>query len=90
MRIALGAQGGHVVGQIVAEGMRLVIVGTVAGIVGSLLVARWLAQITPSGDLSPMVWVSAPALLALAVVIASVIPARKAAASDPLMIMRDH
>jgi hypothetical protein len=90
LRIALGAQGGHVVGQVIAEGLRLVIAGTVTGIVGALLVARWLARITPSGDLSLMVWLAAPALLALAVVVASVIPARAAAASDPLMLMRDQ
>ena len=34
LRIALGAQRGHVVGQVIAEGMRLVVAGTGAGIVG--------------------------------------------------------
>ena len=90
LRIALGAQGGHVIGQVIAEGMRLVVAGSVAGLVGWLLVPRSLAQPTPPGDPLPaMVWIAAPALLALAVLIASVVPARSAAASDPLMIMRD-
>jgi hypothetical protein len=89
LRIALGAQGGHVVWQVIAEGMRLVMAGTLAGIAGSLVVNQWLARITPSGDsLSAGVWLSAPALLALAVVVASVIPARIAAASDPLLLLR--
>jgi putative ABC transport system permease protein len=89
LRIALGAQGGHVVGQVMVEGMRLVAVGTAAGIASSFLVSRWLAQIAPTDALSPLVWLSAPVLLALAVVTASVIPARAAAASDPLLIMKD-
>jgi ABC-type antimicrobial peptide transport system permease subunit len=89
LRIALGAQGGHVAGQVMVEGMRLVAVGTVAGVAGSFMVARWLAQIAPTDGLSPLVWLTAPVLLALAVVTASVIPARAAAASDPLLIMKD-
>ena len=35
------------------------------------------------------IWVTAPLTLSLAVVIASVLPARRALASDPLMIMKD-
>jgi hypothetical protein len=90
LRIALGAQGGHVVGQVIREGLKLVIGGTLAGSAASVLVARWLTQVTPAGDaLSPLIWLSAPAMLGLAVVIASVLPARRAASSDPLMIMRD-
>jgi hypothetical protein len=89
LRIALGAQGGHVIGQVMVEGLRLVVVGTAAGIAGSFLVSRWLAQVAPTDALSPLVWMSAPVLLALAVMMASVIPARAAVASDPLMIMKD-
>jgi ABC-type lipoprotein release transport system permease subunit len=34
-------------------------------------------------------WIVAPLTLALAVLIASVLPAKRALASDPLMLLRD-
>jgi hypothetical protein len=91
LRIALGARGGHVVGQVISEGLRLVIAGTVAGLLGSIVVAQWLSSITPSDEpMSPWIWIAAPLMLAVAVTIASVVPARRALASDPLIIMKDH
>jgi hypothetical protein len=89
LRVALGARSGHVVGQVIAEGMRLVAAGCAAGIAGALLVGRWLATIAPPGDgVSPLVWLTAPLTLALGVLVASVLPARRAAASDPLTLMK--
>ena len=91
LRIALGARDGHVISQVVAEGMRLVAAGVVLGLLGSMLVSRWISAIAPIDEpLSRWIWVSAPATLAAAVLIASVFPARKALASDPLAIMRDE
>jgi hypothetical protein len=89
LRIALGAQGGHVFTQVLQEGARLVAAGSVAGIAGAMLVARWIGTITPPGDgVSVFTWLLAPVSLTVAVLIASVLPARKALASDPLTIMR--
>lgn len=89
LRIALGAPSGHVIGQVAREGLRLVMAGTVLGIASSFMVARWLARITPPGDaLSLWVWLAAPAALAIAAALASVLPARRALGSNPLMIMR--
>jgi hypothetical protein len=91
LRIALGARGPHVIGQVVAEGMRLVIFGTFAGMAGSLVVAQWIALISPATDgPSATIWLIAPLSLVIAVGIASVLPARKALAVDPLLIMRDE
>lgn len=90
VRIALGARGWHVIRQVLAEGVRLAGAGTVAGMLGSLLVARWLARITPSaGSLTVWVWLAAPLVLIGAVAIASVLPARRALTVDPLTILRD-
>jgi hypothetical protein len=90
LRTALGAQRWRVIRQVLAEGLRLVGAGTVAGMVGSLLVARWLARLVPSAGLPTVwVWLAAPLVLLGAVAIASVLPARRALAADPLMIMRD-
>ena len=91
LRIALGAREGHVVGQVLSEGLRLVVAGTMAGLLGSILVAQSISRITPTDEpLSPWIWIAAPLMLVIAVVIASVLPARRALASDPLMIMKDN
>ncbi len=89
MRIALGAQGWRVIRQVLAEGLRLAGAGALAGMLASILVARWLARITPGAD-SPTVWVwlAAPLVLVGAVAVASVLPARRALRVDPLTVMR--
>jgi ABC-type antimicrobial peptide transport system permease subunit len=91
VRVALGAQGWRVIRQLLVEGVRLAGAGTVAGMLGSLLVTRWLARITPvAGSLTVWVWLAAPLVLVGAVAIASVLPARRALMVDPLTIMRDN
>jgi putative ABC transport system permease protein len=88
-RIALGAQSWRVIRQVTSEGLRLAGAGAVAGILGSLLVARWLTRITPAaGSPAVWVWLAAPLVLVGAVAIASVLPARRALTLDPLTIMR--
>ena len=89
MRVALGASGWRVIRQVVMEGARLAGMGTVAGMLGSVLVARALARVTPGGD--PLtVWVGlvAPLVLIGAVAVASVLPARRAVRIDPIAIIR--
>jgi macrolide transport system ATP-binding/permease protein len=90
VRIALGAPRWRVVCQVLREGGRLACAGTLAGMLGSLLLSRLLVRITPGGGLPALwVWLAAPLVLAVAVVIASVLPARRAAIVNPLTIMRD-
>jgi putative ABC transport system permease protein len=90
MRLALGAQGWRVVRLVMSEGMRLVAIGAAAGMLGSLLVARWLTAIVPApGWPSPAIWFAPVVLLSGAVAIASVIPARRALSVDLVSLMRD-
>jgi hypothetical protein len=89
LRLALGARGAHVARQVLSEGLRLVAIGALLGTAGSLAVARWIASIAPASDgPSAVVWMAIPLALLGAVGIASVVPARAAAAIDPLVIMR--
>jgi putative ABC transport system permease protein len=91
LRLALGAQGWRLIRQLVAEGMRLAAAGSIAGMLGSVLLTRWLAKITPTdGSLTPWVWVAAPLVLIAAVLLASVLPVRRALMVDPLTIMREN
>ena len=61
-----------------------------AGVLGSVLVWRWLAGFTLSSE-SPALWIwlTGPALLVVAVVLAGLIPGRRAMMVSPLTIMRD-
>jgi hypothetical protein len=89
VRIALGSQGWRLVGQVLGEGVRLAASGTIAGLLLSRVLARWLSQTMPAAGSPPVwVWVVAPGALLAAVLIASVLPARIALATDPLTIMR--
>ena len=89
VRVALGAQTGDLVRLVVGHGLRLAAIGIAAGVLAALFAARILASllygVTPTDPL-PII-VAAPALLA-AVLLASLIPARTAAAVDPLLALR--
>lgn len=90
LRIALGASAWRVIRLVLGEGVRLASAGTVAGMIASILAARWLARIAPSADsLSVWPWLAAPLVLMAGVAIASVLPSRRALMVDPLIIMRD-
>jgi len=91
VRVALGAKGWRLIREVVSEGVRLAAAGTAVGMAGSLLVARWLARVTPNaGPVTVWIWLTAPSVLLLAVAVASVLPARQALATDPLTVMRDE
>ncbi len=65
--------------------------GTLAGMLGSMAVARWMAPFTPgAGPLAVRVWLAAPLVPFVAVASASVAPAGRALRVDPLTIMRDR
>ncbi len=90
IRIALGAQRWRVVYLVLKEGARLAAAGILLGLLGSLALSRWLARITPA-QTSPVwwIWIIAPLVLASAVLLTSVLPARRALLLNPLTIMRD-
>jgi putative ABC transport system permease protein len=91
VRVALGARRGDVVALFVGQGMRLALFGIVAGLVLSAGVGRLL-----SGLLYGLSPVEAPALLAVAALLAGVaafaawLPARRAAGVDPVVALRSE
>ena len=89
VRIALGAETQSVVGLVLAEGMRLVLIGLLlglglAGVLGRLL-SSLLFGVT-SAD--PLTFSAVACLLALATFFASYVPARRAARIDPMTTLR--
>lgn len=89
IRMALGAQKGTVLRSIVRRGALLAIGGIVIGLAVSFATVRYLASFLY--HVKPLDWISftAGALLILALaILASYIPARRAANVDPLVALR--
>ena len=89
VRIALGATFGDVIRLVVGRGARLIGLGLLLGVGGGLATARYLASLIPGG--SPYDAVSTLAafcILALTGLIASWMPARRAAKIAPMDALR--
>jgi putative ABC transport system permease protein len=89
IRMALGARPGAVLGLVLAEGMRLALVGIALGALGAVVATRWLqSQLyeTSATDV-PTFIVSAAVLVAIAAA-ATLVPARRATAIDPVRTLR--
>jgi putative ABC transport system permease protein len=85
IRVALGALPGDVRSLVIRQGMRPVLVGLAAGVLGALLVARVLASIlygVTSHD--PTAFLVAASILSLTALLACVLPARRATQVDPV------
>jgi putative ABC transport system permease protein len=89
IRIALGADRGRVQRLVVREGLALVAAGAVIGLAGALMATRLLRSLlfdlTPS---DPLTYSAIVVLLAGAAMLASWIPARRAAKVDPVVALR--
>ena len=91
IRIALGAQLSALTRSVIGGGIRLVALGAVIGVGGSLLLSRWLGPllfgVTPY---DPATYTTVLALLATVAVWASYFPARRAARIEPLSALRQE
>ena len=89
VRLALGAEPVAVVWMVVREGMTVALVGAAVGIVGALLLTRsmsgFLYGVRPA---DPLTFVGVSFALMGAALLATYLPARKAARTDPLLALR--
>ena len=89
VRMALGAQVRDVVGLVVRGGMRLVVVGLLAGIglalLGGRLLGSWLYGISPY---DPVALLAGPLVLVSVALVACWIPARRATRVNPTDALR--
>lgn len=89
VRLALGARGTNVVGWVVARGMLPAAVGLGAGLAAALALSRFLSGLlygVAATDAPTLAGVSA--LLLLAALAACLLPARRAAKTDPIVALR--
>ena len=89
IRMALGAQVDGVQKMIVGQGMKLAAIAVALGLVAALAVARLFAAFLYGVRTDDaLTFVSVPVLLGAVVLIASWIPARRAARVDPMVALR--
>jgi len=89
IRMALGAEKAHVLKLVVGQGLVLTLIGIAAGSVAALALGRLLASFlygTTTTD--PTTFIAVSALLAAVALLASCIPARRAAKVDPMVALR--
>jgi predicted permease len=97
IRMALGARKTQVLGLVLREGATLIAVGTVAGFLGAVALAKAMSAITTAfsnafslGVGDPRLLIGAPLLLAGLALLACYIPASRAMTIDPLKALRQE
>jgi predicted permease len=89
VRLALGASAGRVRGMVLREGAALAGLGVAAGLVGALAAGRLLRGLLFGvGPADPAVLLAVPVVLALVALAATLLPARRAARVEPLVVIR--
>jgi putative ABC transport system permease protein len=89
IRIALGAQGAHVIRIVLNSGMRLVALGTVAGLALSFAVVKLLgSQIWGVPEYDPVTLSLVVVLMMVVGIAACYSPARRASRVDPVIALR--
>ena len=90
IRMALGAQRADVVRRVLRQGVVLAALGIAIGAFGSFAMTRGMAtllhEVSPT---DPLTFVAVAVMLAAVAVLGSWLPARRAAAVDPVVALRD-
>jgi ABC-type antimicrobial peptide transport system permease subunit len=89
LRMALGAPRTRVVSLVVGEGLKLSLLGVGIGVLGALALARALTDFLYGvSPFDAVTYVGIAALLLGVTVLASYVPARRAASADPTLALR--
>jgi ABC-type antimicrobial peptide transport system permease subunit len=91
VRMALGASTSEVARLVLRRAANLAVIGVAIGLVGAFFTRKFLAAVLfQISATDPAIYVSVPLLLALIVLIASYIPARRAMRVDPAVALRSE
>jgi ABC-type antimicrobial peptide transport system permease subunit len=89
IRMALGAQRGDVMRQVLVESMILVAIGVAIGVAGSLGAGRFVSTLLFGLAPTDMLTIAAATALMIAVsALAGFLPARRASRVDPMVALR--
>jgi putative ABC transport system permease protein len=91
IRMALGAQQRNILRLVLLNGLRLVVAGTFVGLLASYALTRFLAsQISGVSATDPATFAAVVAMVVSAGLTACLLPARRAAQTDPLVALRNE
>jgi putative ABC transport system permease protein len=91
IRMALGAGPRDILRLVLRHGMELAVIGIAAGLVGALALTRVMASLLFGVTATdPVTFSVVAAILALSAFLATVIPARRALAVDPMVALREE
>jgi predicted permease len=91
VRIALGARPADVVRMVLANGLRLTVCGVVLGLAAALALSSTLAHFLYGvSPLDPITYVTVTVALVAVATLAAYMPSRRAASTDPMLVLRDE
>jgi putative ABC transport system permease protein len=91
IRMAVGAARGDVFRLVIGNGLRLTLAGLLIGLLASLAATKLIASLLyQTSTTDPVTLLSVAALFAAVGVLASYLPARRAAAVDPIDALRGN
>ena len=91
VRVALGARRGDIIGLVLRDGVRLAVIGVMIGVPGALAATRLLAGLLYRVSATdPATFVTVPLVLTTTALVANSLPARRAAAIDPVEALRSQ
>ncbi len=89
VRVALGARSSDVLGMILSQGMRTILIGIAIGFAGALALTRTLSSLLFGVTATdPLTFAAVVALLVVTALLACYLPARRAAKVDPMVALR--
>ena len=89
IRLALGASGADILKLVIGQGMRLVVIGLLAGLIASFTLTRLLEKLLFGvSTTDPLTFGLVALLLTAVALLACYVPARRATKVDPLIVLR--
>lgn len=89
--VAMGAQPANILRLVIRQSMQLVVIGIVAGLVGSVALTRVVSSLLyNTNSYDPATFLAVPSLLAMVALAATVIPAWRATTVDPMVALREE